>query len=116
MKYIISIFFTFLVNVGFAQFPFAYSNTTPKINTDFPYTKARVEGKKSRSKKSGEYKYFNELNELIRIEVYKKGKLISYQIIKPQAYYYDKDSNLVEFHRYDVFGFCTSSKIDGFYW
>lgn len=111
MKNIITILLALSVNLANAQFPASYSNTEPKINTEFPYKKAKIEGNTGELKKSGQYKYFNELNELIRIETYKKGKLISYQIIHPQAYFYDNDNdnNMIEFHRYDVFGFCASS-------
>ncbi|QCK15798.1 hypothetical protein [Mangrovivirga cuniculi] len=116
MKYI----FFILLGLSFyhtnAQFASSYSNGQPDIKTEFPYNKAVVKGKRpnAKEKKSGKYKYFNELGELIRIETYKKGELISYKTIRPQAYYYDKDSNLIEFHRYDVFGFCASSSGDFF--
>lgn len=68
-----------------------------------------VEGKTDLEKWDGKYTYFNELDEVVKVEVYDNGKLIQKERFAPQAYYFDSLERVIEVHRYNVDGYCIST-------
>jgi hypothetical protein len=102
----------FIENIH-AQHAATYSDRNASIQKP-DEEKGRWEGKYKRVKGSkpqrdGEFKFYNELDELVKIIVYENGIGVSTKRIPPKAFYYDKNNKLTELHRYDVNGYLSSS-------
>lgn len=62
-------------------------------------------GEELRSKKIGIYEYYNQIGQKVGIAEYDNGKLVKYQTIHPQSYFYDSLGRLTEIRIYGPKGY-----------
>lgn len=104
MRFFISSFLLLSFGYSYCQHAVTFSHENPEINSEFEI-KGKVVGKEKNGVKIGKFKYYNQLDELVRIEKYnKKGILLEVDRVKPKAYLYNANRQLLEFHRYNVNG------------